>query len=113
REFKLQNRGGRSVKGMSTHESDFVETLIIGSTHDTLLFFTNTGKVYKAKGYEIPEYGRTAKGIPAINFLGIQSDEKIQAVINMKEKPQEGEHLFFTTRSEEHTSELQSRFDLV
>lgn len=97
-EFKLQNRGGRGVKGMSTHESDFVETLIIGSTHDTILFFTNTGKVYKAKGYEIPEYGRTAKGIPAINFLGIQADEKLQAIINLSEKPKEGEHLFFATR---------------
>lgn len=97
-EFKLQNRGGRGVKGMSTHESDFVEKMVICSTHDTLLFFTNTGKVYKSKGYEIPEYGRTAKGIPAINFLGIQSDEKIQAIIHMHGDAEEGEQLFFTTR---------------
>lgn len=97
-EFKLQHRGGRGVKGMGTHESDFVEKMIICSTHDTLLFFTNTGKVYKAKGYEIPEYGRTAKGIPAINFLGIQSDETIQAIINMHGEPKEEEQLFFTTR---------------
>lgn len=98
-EFKRQNRGGRGVKGMSTHESDFVETLVIGSTHDVILFFTNTGKVYKSKGYEIPEYGRTAKGIPAINFLGIQSDEHLEAIVNLSEKPQEGEQLFFVTRN--------------
>lgn len=97
-EFKSQNRGGRGVKGMDTNEGDFVETLLTCSTHDMLLFFTNTGKVYKAKGYEIPEYGRTAKGIPAINFLNINAEEKIEAIIAMKERPKEDEYLFFTTR---------------
>lgn len=97
-EFKAQNRGGRGVKGMGTNDDDFVETLLTCSTHDLLLFFTNTGKVYKAKGYEIPEYGRTAKGIPAINFLGIGNEEKIQAIINMNNDPSETEQLFFTTR---------------
>ncbi len=97
-EFKAQNRGGRGVKGMGTNTDDFVETLLTCSTHDLLLFFTNTGKVYKAKGYEIPEYGRTAKGIPAINFLGIDNSEKIQAIINMRGEAKENEHLFFTTR---------------
>lgn len=97
-EFKAQNRGGRGVKGVGTNTDDFVDMLLTCSTHDLLLFFTNTGKVYKAKGYEIPEYGRTAKGIPAINFLGIDNSEKIQAIINMRGEPSENEHLFFTTR---------------
>ncbi|MFO8069665.1 MAG: DNA gyrase subunit A [Alkalibacterium sp.] len=97
-EFKAQHRGGRGVKGMTTNTDDFVETLITCSTHDLLLFFTNTGKVYKAKGYEIPEYGRTAKGIPAINFLGINNDEKIQAIISTRGETKETDHLFFTTR---------------
>ncbi|MCC5896040.1 MAG: DNA gyrase subunit A [Alkalibacterium sp.] len=97
-EFKAQNRGGRGVKGMGTNTDDFVETLLTCSTHDLLLFFTNTGKVYKAKGYEIPEYGRTAKGIPAINFLGIENHEKIQAIINTRGESEQNEQLFFTTR---------------
>ncbi|WP_423190509.1 DNA gyrase subunit A [Alkalibacterium sp. f15] len=96
-EFKAQHRGGRGVKGMTTNTDDFVETLITCSTHDLLLFFTNTGKVYKAKGYEIPEYGRTAKGIPAINFLGINNDENIQAIISTRGETKETDHLFFTT----------------
>ena len=97
-EFKAQHRGGRGVRGMTTNTDDFVETLITCSTHDLLLFFTNTGKVYKAKGYEIPEYGRTAKGIPAINFLGIDNDENIQAIISTRGETKETDHLFFTTR---------------
>lgn len=97
-EFKTQNRGGRGVKGMGTNDDDFVETVLTTSTHDMILFFTNAGKVYKAKAYEIPEYSRTAKGIPALNFLGIDNDERIQAVINMSERPKEGEQLFFTTK---------------
>ncbi|MER2063574.1 MAG: DNA gyrase subunit A, partial [Alkalibacterium sp.] len=97
-EFKAQHRGGRGIKGMATNTDDFVETLVTCSTHDLLLFFTNTGKVYKAKGYEIPEYGRTAKGIPAINFLGINNDESIQAIISTRGETKETDHLFFTTR---------------
>ncbi|GAA0369291.1 DNA gyrase subunit A [Alkalibacterium iburiense] len=97
-EFKAQNRGGRGVKGMGTNTDDFVETMVTCSTHDLLLFFTNTGKVYKAKGYEIPEYGRTAKGIPAINFLGIDNNEKIEAIVKTRGEHDETEHLFFTTR---------------
>jgi DNA gyrase subunit A len=97
-EFKTQNRGGRGVKGMGTNDDDFVETILTTSTHDMVLFFTNTGKVYKAKAYEIPEYSRTAKGIPALNFLGIENNEHIQAVVNLAEKPEEGEQLFFTTK---------------
>ncbi|GEK90838.1 DNA gyrase subunit A [Alkalibacterium kapii] len=97
-EFKAQHRGGRGVRGMTTNTDDFVETLITCSTHDQLLFFTNTGKVYKAKGYEIPEYGRTAKGIPAINFLGIDNNESIQAIISTRGETKASDHLFFTTR---------------
>ena len=97
-EFKTQNRGGRGVKGMGTNDDDFVETILTTSTHDMVLFFTNTGKVYKAKAYEIPEYSRTAKGIPALNFLGIENNEHIQAIVNLAEKPEEGEQLFFTTK---------------
>lgn len=97
-EFKTQNRGGRGVKGMGTNDDDFVETILSTSTHDMVLFFTNVGKVYQAKAYEIPEYGRTAKGIPALNFLGIDNNEHIQAVINLDGKPKEGEQLFFTTK---------------
>lgn len=97
-EFRAQRRGGRGVQGMGVHDEDFVKTLVSCSTHDTLLFFTNAGKVYRAKGYEIPEYGRQAKGIPVINLLGIDSNEKIQTIIAVDEAPQEGHYLFFTTR---------------
>ncbi len=97
-EFKSQNRGGRGVKGMSTNDDDFVEQLRICSTHDFLLFFTNKGKVYQAKGYEVPEYGRNAKGIPALNFLNIDKDEKIQTMISMTDHEATDRQLFFATR---------------
>lgn len=97
-EFRAQRRGGRGVQGMGIHNDDFVKNLVSCSTHDTLLFFTNNGKVYRAKGYEIPEYGRTAKGIPIINLLGIDSSESIQAIIAVTGEAEEGHYLFFTTR---------------
>ncbi len=97
-EFRTQNRGGRGVQGMGVHDDDFVENLVSCSTHDSLLFFTDTGKVYKAKGYEIPEYGRTAKGIPVINLLGIDSSENIEAIISIEGKAEEDQYLFFSTR---------------
>lgn len=97
-EFKSQHRGGVGVKGMSTNDDDFVEKLTICSTHDHVLFFTNEGKVYKSKGYEIPEYGRNAKGIPAINFLNVGQDERIQTIISISELPDDYHHLFFATR---------------
>lgn len=100
-EFKTQNRGGRGIQGMGVHEDDFIEHLVSTSTHDVLLFFTNAGKVYRMKGYEIPEYSRTAKGIPVINLLGIDSGESIQAVINIGRgngvEDNEHRYLFFTT----------------
>ncbi|MDR2661006.1 MAG: DNA gyrase subunit A [Lactobacillaceae bacterium] len=97
-EFKTQNRGGRGVQGMNTHDDDFVKNLVSTSTHDTLLFFTDQGKVYKIKGYEVPEYGRQAKGIPVVNLLGIQNNETVQAVINVRGDAKESEnYLMFTT----------------
>lgn len=97
-EFKSQNRGGRGIKGMGVHKDDFIEELISSSTHDLLLFFTNTGKVYSMKGYEIPEYGRAAQGIPIINLLGINNNEKINTVINVShETNYDDKYLFFTT----------------
>ncbi len=97
-EFRTQNRGGRGVQGMGVHDDDFVENLVSCSTHDTLLFFTDTGKVYRAKGYEIPEYGRTAKGIPVINLLGIDSSESIEAIISVEGKAEGDHYLFFSTK---------------
>ena len=98
-EFKSQHRGGRGVKGMGVHNDDFIEQLISSSTHDLLLFFTNSGKVYSMKGYEVPEYGRAAQGIPIINLLNIDSKEKISAVINVShETNDDDKFLFFTTK---------------
>ncbi|WP_232317636.1 DNA gyrase subunit A [Bacillus acidicola] len=95
--YRSQKRGGRGVQGMGTNEDDFVEQLLTTSTHDTILFFTNKGKVYKSKGYEIPEYSRTAKGIPIINLLGIDKDEWVNAIIPVEEFL-ENWFLFFTTK---------------
>lgn len=95
--YRAQRRGGRGVQGMGTNEDDFVEHLLSTSTHDTLLFFTNKGKVYKAKGYEIPEFGRTAKGIPIVNVLNVEKDEWINAVIAVKDF-EDDHYIFFSTK---------------
>ncbi|MCH6268653.1 MULTISPECIES: DNA gyrase subunit A [Neobacillus] len=95
--YRAQKRGGRGIQGMGTNEDDFVEHLITTSTHDTILFFTNKGKVYRSKGYEIPEYGRTAKGIPIINLLGIEKGEWVNAIIPVEEFVDDW-FLFFTTK---------------
>lgn len=95
--YRAQNRGGRGVQGMAIHEGDFVEQLLATSTHDTILFFTNTGKVYRAKGYEIPEFSRTAIGLPVVNLLGIEKDEEISAMISIKDVP-EDHFIFFATK---------------
>ncbi len=98
-EFKAQNRGGRGVQGMNVNDKDFVDQMVATSTHDTLLFFTNKGKVYRMKGYEVPEYGRQAKGIPVVNLLHFEGDEKIQTVINVRgEAADRQDYLFFVTR---------------
>lgn len=96
--YRSQRRGGRGVQGMGTHEEDFVEHLLSTSTHNTLLFFSNKGKVYKAKGYEVPEFSRTAKGIPIINMLNIERDEWINAVITVEDFVDDW-YLLFTTRN--------------
>ena len=83
--YKPQKRGGKGITGLTTRENDFVKDLIMTSTHDYLLFFTNWGKVYKIKAYEIPEAGRTAKGTPAVNFLNLMPGENISAVIPVHE----------------------------
>jgi DNA gyrase subunit A len=95
--YRTQNRGGRGIQGMGTNEDDFVEHLVSTSTHSTVLFFTNKGKVYRARGFEVPEYSRTAKGIPIINLLQIEKDEWINAVITVDEYDEDW-YLFFTTK---------------
>ncbi|MFD1362633.1 DNA gyrase subunit A [Lentibacillus salinarum] len=95
--YRTQKRGGRGIQGMGTNENDFVEHLVSTSTHDTVLFFTNKGKVYRAKGYEVPEFSRTAKGIPIINLLQIEKDEWVNAAISVSEYSDDY-YLFFTTR---------------
>lgn len=95
--YRTQRRGGRGVQGMGTNEDDFVEHLVSCSTHDTILFFTNKGKVYKLKGYEIPEFSRTAKGLPIVNLLQVEKEEWINAVIAVEEYDEE-KYLIFTTK---------------
>ena len=96
--YRSQNRGGRGVQGMGTHDDDYVKELLSTSTHDHLLFFTSKGKVYQKKAYTIPEYGRTAKGLPIVNIIEIAQDEYISAIIPVKEF-NDKEFLFFATRS--------------
>lgn len=98
-EFTAQKRGGRGVQGTGVKDDDFVRELVSTSTHDRLLFFTNKGRVYRLKGYEIPEYGRTAKGIPIVNLLKLDDGESIQTIINVAQDRSEDAYLFFTTRS--------------
>ena len=96
--FKSQHRGGVGVKGMTTNEDDYIEQLLNLSTHDYLLFFTNKGKVYRVKGYEIPEYSRTAKGLPIINLIPIDKDEKINSLISVAKENEENKYLLFATK---------------
>ncbi|WP_173274554.1 DNA gyrase subunit A [Streptococcus sp. 68] len=97
-EFTAQKRGGRGVQGTGVKDDDFVRELVSTSTHDHLLFFTNKGRVYRLKGYEIPEYGRTAKGLPVVNLLKLDEGESIQTIINVKSERSDDAYLFFTTR---------------
>ena len=95
--YRSQRRGGRGIQGMGTNEDDFVEHLLTTSTHDTILFFTNKGKVYRSKGYEIPEFSRTAKGLPIINLLEVDQGEWVNAIIPVQEFVDDW-FLFFTTK---------------
>lgn len=103
-EFQVQNRGGRGVKGMGLGDDDAIQSLVSSSTHDTLLFFTNLGRVFNLKGYDIPEYGRQARGIPIVNLINLGTNEEVKQVIavnNQKEQSGESDdsYLFFVTRS--------------
>ena len=97
-EFTAQKRGGRGVQGTGVKDDDFVRELVSTSTHDHLLFFTNKGRVYRLKSYEIPEYGRTAKGLPVVNLLKLDEGESIQTIINVESERSDDAYLFFTTR---------------
>ncbi|BCP59599.1 DNA gyrase subunit A [Streptococcus parasuis] len=97
-EFQAQKRGGRGVQGTGVKDDDFVRELVSTSTHDHLLFFTNKGRVYRLKGYEIPEYGRTAKGLPVVNLLKLEENESIQTIINVTKDQTADHYLFFATR---------------
>ena len=96
--YRSQKRGGRGVQGMGTNNDDFVEHLMYTSTHDTILFFTTKGKVFRAKGYEIPEFGRTAKGLPLVNLLNVEKDEKVTAMIRVDEFKEDA-YFIFTTKT--------------
>lgn len=97
-EFTAQRRGGRGIQGTGVKDDDFVRELVSTSTHERLLFFTNKGRVYRLKGYEIPEYGRTAKGLPIVNLLKLDEGETIQTIINVQAEHDDHSYLFFTTR---------------
>lgn len=97
-EFRAQKRGGRGVQGTGLNDNDFISHLVSTSTHDHLLFFTNMGRVYQLKGYEIPEYGRTAKGLPLVNLIKLDEGENVETVINVEQSDEE-RYLFFTTRN--------------
>ena len=96
--FKAQNRGGKGIRGMQTIDEDYIENLIVTTTHNYLMFFTNIGRVYRLKGYEIPEAGRTARGVAIVNLLQLQAGEKITAVIPLKSY-EDGKYLFMATRN--------------
>ena len=96
--YRSQRRGGRGIQGMGTNDDDFVEHLLNTSTHDTILFFTSKGRVFRTKGYEVPEFSRTAKGLPIINLLGVDKEEKVTAMIPVDEF-EEDKYFFFVTEN--------------
>lgn len=97
-EFRAQKRGGRGIQGTGVNNDDFVRELVSTSTHDTVLFFTNLGRVYRLKAYEIPEYGRTVKGLPIVNLLKLDEGETIQTIINARKEDVANKYFFFTTQ---------------
>ena len=110
--YKVQNRGGVGVKGMTTTEEDYVEQLLSMNTHDYILFFSNKGKVYRLKGYKIPEYSRTAKGLPIVNLLSLEKDEKINTIIKINEN-ETYKCLLFSTKEGLVKRTLISEFDNI
>ena len=97
--YKTQNRGGVGIKGMSTNEEDFVEQLISMKTHDYILFFSNKGRIYRMKGYEVPEFSRQSKGLPIINLLPLEKDENISSIVSYSSEENNCKYLVFVTRS--------------
>ena len=97
--YKTQNRGGVGIKGMTTNEEDFVEQLVSMKTHDYILFFSNKGRVYRMKGYEVPEYSRQSKGLPIINLLELDKDENISSIVSVNSDSDEYKYLLFVTRN--------------
>ncbi len=110
--YRVQHRGGVGIKGMSTTEEDFVEQLISMNTHDYILFFSNKGKVYRLKGYKIPEYSRTAKGLPIVNLLMLEKTEKINTMIRIS-SDEEDKYLVFATKNGIVKRTLVSEFDSI
>ena len=96
--YKTQNRGGVGIKGMSTNEEDFVEHLISMNTHDYILFFSNRGRVYRMKGYEVPEFSRQSKGLPIVNLLPLEKDENISSIVSIKQNDDIAKYLVFATK---------------
>jgi len=96
--YRTQNRGGVGIKGMTTNEEDFVENLISMTTHDYIMFFTNKGKVYRIKGYEVPEFSRQSKGLPIVNLLPLEKDEKVKAILKITSDEKEGNIIFCTKK---------------
>ena len=96
--YKTQNRGGVGIKGMSTNEEDFVEQLVSMKTHDYILFFSNKGRIYRMKGYEVPEFSRQSKGLPIINLLPLEKNENINSIISLSADNEEHKYLVFVTR---------------
>ncbi len=112
--FRQQRRGGRGVKGMSTNDNDIVSQLVTTSTHDAILFFTNFGKVYRLKGYNIPEYGRAAKGIPVVNLLELDKDETVKSIIGIStDADKDHQYLFFATKQGIVKKVASSEFDSI
>lgn len=97
--YKTQNRGGVGIKGMSTNEEDFVEQLVSMQTHDYILFFSNKGRIYRMKGYEVPEFSRQSKGLPIINLLQLEKEENISSIISLSADNEEHKYLVFVTKN--------------
>ena len=97
--YKTQNRGGVGIKGMSTNEEDFVEQLVSMKTHDYILFFSNRGRIYRMKGYEVPEFSRQSKGLPIINLLQLEKEENISSIISLSADNEEHKYLVFVTKN--------------
>ena len=111
--FKTQNRGGVGIKGISTNEEDFVNHIISLSTHDYILFFTNKGKTYRLKGYEIPEFSRQAKGLPIVNLIPVDKGETVNSVININSENEENKYLLFATKKGIVKRTLINEFDNI